>query len=516
MNFITAPERDRKTMFKLPSPLPASLSPGRQTAIALLACGGLSLLALPLAGRLDEANIVMVYLLVVLVLAATVGRPAGIAAAFFSVAAFDFCFVPPRFSMSVSDGQYLITFAVMLAVALVTAHLAAGLRREAENAARRERQTRALYEMARELAGALTTDQVDAICRTTLEQHFAASGRLLLADGDTLLQAETLDPAMRQLAVTAFTSGQMMAWTNSCGRPEKTAYFPLRAPMRRRGILLATCADEAGGADDERLHLLGAVASLAAIAVERLHYVEVAQRSELEMQGERLRSSVLSALSHDLRTPLTALVGLADSLFLLRPALPQTALETATAMQEQATRLSGMVANLLDMARLQSGQLTLRREWQSLEEIVGAAIKLLGSALDRHPVRVALPADLPLLEFDAVLIERVLGNLLENAAKYAPPDSPIDISAHLGQNQAEIRVEDRGPGFAGASERYFAAFVRGEDVEAGGSGLGLAICRSIVEAHGGRIGGGPREGGGASLWFTLPAGQPPAIEAEDA
>lgn len=492
------------------------LSPAKKVGVALFSCAITSLLATPLVGRLDEANIVMLYLLVVLLLSATLGQTAGLAGAFASVAAFDFFFVPPRFSMTVNDGQYLITFAVMLATALVTAHLAASLRRQAEIAARRERQTQALYEMARDLAGALTREQVEEICQTTLQRHFEASGRLLLAEGKTLTDLESLDPAQRQLALTAFTGNQPVAWTESCGQPEKTAYFPLTAPMRTRGVLMVASHLTNNGNEDDNIRLLVAVASLAAVAVERLHYVEVAQRSEVDMQAERLRSSILSALSHDLRTPLTALVGLADSLTLIKPALPATALETAQSMHEQATRLSGMVANLLDMARLQAGQVPLRREWQPLEEIVGAAIKLLGSALDRHPVRVSLPADLPLLEFDAVLIERVLGNLLENAAKYSPLDSAIELSAQRQQDEVKIRVEDRGPGFTGNPEAHFAPFVRGEQVDAKGSGLGLAICRAVVEAHAGRIGAENRDGGGASLWFTLPIGQPPAIEAEEA
>jgi two-component system sensor histidine kinase KdpD len=217
-----------------------------------------------------------------------------------------------------------------------------------------------------------------------------------------------------------------------------------------------------------------------------------------------------------LRTPLTALVGLADSLFLIKPALPAPALETAHALHEQAARLAGLVGNLLDMARLNAGNVTLRREWQPLEEVIGASIKLLGNTLDAHPVHVALPADLPLLEFDAVLIERVFCNLLENAAKYAPAGTDVEIVASQLADSVEIRVCDHGPGFpAGNLSALFEMFARGQ-TESGkpGTGLGLAICRAIVEAHGGEISAENRPDGGACIRFTLPKGVPPVLEEE--
>jgi len=265
----------------------------------------------------------------------------------------------------------------------------------------------------------------------------------------------------------------------------------------------------------ENQALLEALASLLAIAIERLHYVDVAHTTQLDMVSERLRSSILSALSHDLRTPLTALVGLADSLSLIKPALSAPALETAQAMHEQA---AGLVGNLLDMARLNAGNVILRREWQPLEEVIGSSIKLLGGALSAHPIRVVLPADLPLLAFDAVLLERVFCNLLENAAKYSPDGANVEIGAQAVGDFVQIRVCDHGAGFpAKNQEALFNMFVRGE-VESSkpGTGLGLAICRAIVEAHGGQISAENRPEGGACVCFTLPRGEPPILEEEAA
>jgi len=262
--------------------------------------------------------------------------------------------------------------------------------------------------------------------------------------------------------------------------------------------------------------LVNAVSSLLAIAVERLHYVEVAQATEVEMTSERLRNSILAALSHDVRTPLTALVGLADSLALYRPALPAPARELAEAVREQATRMNGMVSNLLDMARLQSGRVKLAKEWQLLEEVVGASLQLLAPALGGREVHVDLPKDATLIEFDAVLIERVLCNLLENAAKYSPEQSSIAITARLADGFAWISVLDRGCGFpAGRHEELFGMFVRGSpESSAPGAGLGLAICRAIVDAHGGTIRAANGADGGAEVTFTLPLGSPPRIEEE--
>jgi len=492
----------------------------QRAGLAFVSCALTSLLATPLLGHLDEANIVMLFLLTVLILAVSLGRTAGVVAAFCSVGFFDFFFVAPRFSMTVADGQYLITFAVMLATALITAHLAAGLRRQAEIAARREMQTHALYEMARDLGGALSLEQVEEITRRALLTSFGAEALLLLPDPGGALLPLSPDPAAPRpategpLARMAFDGGQPVDGTDLTGRP--IIYLPLKAPMRVRGVLAVTTSDAPAGQLREWQALFGTMASLVAIAVERLHYVEVAQSTQIEVVSERLRSSILSALSHDLRTPLTALVGLADSLTLLKPPLPEVALDTAQAMHEQAARLAGMVGNLLDMARLHAGQVQLRREWQPVEEVIGAAIKLLGGSLAEHPVRVALPADLPLLEFDAVLIERVLGNLLENAAKYSPPGSPIDIVGRRLERAVEIRVDDHGQGFpAGQTEHLFDIFVRGEGASLKpGTGLGLAICRAIVDAHGGEIRGENRPAGGGSVAFTLPTGQPPRIEEE--
>ena len=490
--------------------------------MTVAACAGTTLLATPLLGYLDLANIVMLFLLTVLVVAVKLGRNAAILASILSVLCFDVFFVPPRFSLAVSNIQYLVTFAVMLVTALTTTHFTSVLRLRAQEAVEREQRTQALYQLARQLAGALTIRQVIEIADSFVRSQLAARSFVLVPDDErkTLKPAEDQAslPIEAHLAHIAFEDGQLVRSDEVRGMGYASLYFPLKASMRTRGVLAIAFAETPGEPSDESLSLLDALASLIAVALERLHYVEVAQATEVKMLTERLRSSILSALSHDLRTPLTAMVGLADSLFLVKPALPPVALETAQALHEQAERLASLVGNLLDMARLNAGEVTLRREWQPLEEVIGASIKLLGHALAEHPVKVMLDERLPLLEFDAVLIERVLCNLLENSAKYSPSQTQIELRAVQVGGVVEVAVLDRGSGFPGhRRDELFDMFVRGHS-ESGkpGTGLGLAICKAIVEAHGGTISADNRPEGGALVRFTLPVGNPPSIEEEPA
>jgi two-component system sensor histidine kinase KdpD len=489
----------------------------RAYGIALLACGATAALALPLSEYFDLANIVMLFLLTVVLVAVKFGRGPAVMAAFLSVALFDFFLVPPRLSFAVNDIQYLLTFAVMLTVALIIGQLAAGLKQQADLASLRERRTLALYEMSRELAGALQSGQVVEIARRFLHDVLHAKARVLLIgrDGELILapdDAGSIQALDLQMANAALTNGACA----DLDAESTVGYVPLKAPARVRGVLAVAFEGRSSAALSEHHELLEAVASLAAIAIERLHYVEVANQAELQMVSERLRSSILSAVSHDLRTPLTALVGLADALAVGRPPLAGPQRESAEAIRNQAIRLSGLVANLLDMARLNAGEVKLRKEWQPLEEVIGASIKSLERNLTGHPVSVRLAADLPLLQFDAVLMERVFCNLIENAAKYSAVGTAIDIGARCIDAKVEISVCDRGHGIPrGHAEQIFEMFVRGTRESATpGVGLGLAICRAIVEAHGGSISAANRSPSGACFLFTLPTGTPPVIEAE--
>jgi two-component system sensor histidine kinase KdpD len=248
-----------------------------------------------------------------------------------------------------------------------------------------------------------------------------------------------------------------------------------------------------------------------AISLERIHYIEVAQTSTLQMESERLRNSLLSAISHDLRTPLASLVGLAETLQLTTPAPTEQQIEITHAIRNSAMRMNTLVNNLLDMARLESGAVQLNRQWQPLEEVVGSALAASASPLTGRHVQVRLDDDLPLLDFDAVLIERVLVNLLENAVKYTPAGSAIDISARNAGDAVVMTIDDHGPGLpSGREEAIFQKFERGRpESTTPGVGLGLAICRAIMQAHGGTITASTRDTGGARFVITFPRGEPP-------
>jgi two-component system sensor histidine kinase KdpD len=345
---------------------------------------------------------------------------------------------------------------------------------------------------------------------------------LLVADENKRLRAPLISgdsfPIDAGLAQSAYDRGEAAGCGTDTLPASPVLYLPLRAPMRLRGVLAVEPRRAERLLLPEQRRLLDTCASLVAIALERVHYVDVAQTTTVQMESERLRNSLLSAISHDLRTPLASLAALADSMGLTQPPPSGAQTQIVEAMRDAAMRMSSLVNNLLDMARLQSGQVQLNRQWQPLEEVVGSALKAMGSVLAARPLQVALPGDLPLLHIDAVLIERVLCNLLENALKYTPPGSPIEISASSGTDAVQVSVEDRGPGLpTGREEVIFEKFERGKKESAtSGVGLGLAICRAIVEAHGGTIRGETRAESGARFSFSLPRGVPPALDDIDA
>ncbi len=478
---------------------------GRGYGQTLLATAVITALAAGLLNVFDLANVVMIYLLLVVLVSIRYGRRAGILASVASVLAFDFFFVSPRWSFSVADTQYLFTFGLLLAVALIISQLASRLRFEARVATYRERRTRALYELGRELAGALTVDAVLEISQRQLAGLFQAGIHIFMPTREDVLPDDPV-PAPFDAGVARWVfSREEPAGLGTRTLPGNAAYYlPLKAPMRVRGVLALVPAETALVFLPEQQRLLDACASQIAQSLERLHFVEIAQEALVVMSAERLRNGVLSAVSHDLRTPLTTLTGLVG--LLENPDLPaQDHGDLVRTVQGEIQRMSRQVGNLLEMARLQSG-VQLKREWQLLDDVVGAALAASEHTLHQHKVAVTLAPDLPMLQLDAVLIERVLVNLLENAAKYTPPGSTVTLSARLEAGQVLVSVCDDGPGLPpGRAERLFDKFTRGQvESTTPGVGLGLAICRTIVEAHGGRLHAANREPCGAEFSFTLP------------
>ena len=492
---------------------------------APLYCGvatALSALAFPL---LHQTNIVMLFLLAVVAVALRHGRGPAALASVLSVGLFDFFFVQPLASFAVSDVQYLLTFLVLLGVGLLIGQLTAGLRLQARTSIRREAEARGLYEFARELSSALQPQQIVASADAFIQAAFGARCALfILGLDERLAQAAApgqepggLDPAVAQWV---YDHGQPAGAGTATLATSALLYLPLKAPLRTRGVLAVENPARAAFSGPDARRLIETYATLIAIALERLHYVEVAQQALVSMESEKLRHSLLAAVSHDLRTPLTSLVGMADTLAGDAGALPAAARDTVLAMREQARRMHALVVNLLDMARLQSREAPLRLEWQSLEELAGAALAAMREALAGHAVTVVPLSHLPLVECDGVLIERVLCNLLENAAKYTPAGGAIRLEATVQEASLQVSVSDDGPGVpAGDARRIFEKFTRGARESATpGVGLGLAVCEAIVRAHRGRIWVQPAPGQarGARFVFTLPLGEPPAVQPDPA
>jgi two-component system sensor histidine kinase KdpD len=491
----------------------------RRYGLAAAACAATTVLTHAAGAHFDLANIVMVFLLSVVGVAVWQGRGPSVMAAFLNVAAFDFFFVPPQLSFAVSDVQYLLTFAVMLVVGLVTGQLTAGLRFQASVATHREVRSRALFEAARDLSNILTQDQAIDAAVSVIGREFRAEVAIFGLDMKDRLQPP-------RLAARGWTWARRNGrWTTSkpAGLGTDTLagsawlYLPLKATMRARGVLAVQPREPRLLLVPEQRLQLETFAALTGMALERAHYIEVAQTATVQMESERLRNSLLAALSHDLRTPLAAHGRHAEMLAASQPRLSAQQTDWARALIDKSRRLADMVTNLLDMARIQSGEVRLRLDWQSMEEIIGGALKHAHDALGTRTIGVTIDPDVTLVECDAVLIERVLANLLENAGKYTPAQTPVEVLVRTADGELRVSVRDHGPGVAaGQEEIIFDKFTRGQHRvgDAGrrpGPGDLPRHRRSAPRPH---LGGADAPAG-ATFTFSLPLGTPPAIEESD-
>ena len=471
----------------------------------------------------EIANLIMVYLLGVVLVAARSGRGPSTLASVSSVATFDFFFVPPYLTFRVADGQYIVTFAVMLVVALITGTLTVRIRQQVESAREREGRTAALYAISREFAYSRSVDDLLSVAVGHIGEVFSSAVSVFLPDGGGRLvrRAGLLE------ASEADSGREAVAWVYEHRQPTglgtvpaaRALYLPLVASRGAIGVLGVQPGKPQAFLEPEQLHLLETFAAQTALAVERAMLAEEAQQAHLRVESERLRNTLLSSVSHDLRTPLATITGAASSLLEEMDRLDLAARrELLQAIHEEADRLNRLVNDLLDMTRLESSAIQARKEWHPLEEIVGAALARLGRRLEDRPVTIRLPADLPLVPLDGVLMEQLLINLLENAFKYTPPGTPIEIVASANNDEVRLEVADHGPGLPpGEEARVFDKFYRGGQARGGGGvGLGLTICRGIAEAHGGRILAENRQGGGVVFRLILPLTEkPPEVPTDD-
>ena len=488
------------------------------TAVVALA-SGVAWLTLPF---FELANLVMVYLLGIVVVATRYGQGPSLLSSVLSVAALDFLFVPPVYTFAVSDVRYLFLFAVMLVVGLVTSSLAARIRTQADAASQRERRTAALYAMSRELASARGVEPLLAIAVRHISEVFRSPVVVLLPGAGGSLDAWSGG----QFKLDANDVG-VARWVHEHHQPAglgtatlpgaSALYLPLQAPRGPVGVLGVRPPDGHAFDAPDQLHQLETFSNQTALAIERAQLADEAQDAQVRIETERLRSSLLSSVSHDLRTPLATITGAASTILESGSQLDaQARQELLESVREEAERLNRLVQNLLEMTRLESGALQLHREWHPLEEVIGAALSRLGKKLSGRRVHTSVPSDLPLVPIDDVLVEQVLVNLLDNAIKYTPAESPIRIMATSTDEAVTVEIADHGPGLPrGEEDRIFEKFYRAQPDRGRGSGLGLAICQGIVKAHGGRIWAQNLPEGGVAFLFTLPrVGTPPAVPAD--
>jgi len=480
-------------------------------AVAIVAIATVA--SLILRDALAPTNLAMIYLGGVVAIAMRCSRQVSVTASFLSVAAFDFFCVPPYLTFAVSDYQYVVTFAGMLAVALVISAQTARLREHATQAAGRETRTEALYRLSRGLAGESSIFEAARAAAALAEQVFGTRAVMFLPEDDGRLsfRRRTSDPlpvpqSEESIAQWVFEHGHK-AGLRTDTLPGATAlYLPLRGARETFGVLAILPDAEGRIFAPEQQHLLEVFAGQTALAIERTISQRAAQETRLHMQTEQMRSSLLSAVSHDLRTPLASITGAASTLRAQGNRLPlETQQELLESISDEAERMGRLVSNLLDMTRFESGGVELRRDDYPLEEIVGTVLQRMERQLDGRQILTELADNLPMVFVDDVLFGQVLWNLLENAAKYTEPGTPLDLAAFEEEGAVIIEVRDRGPGIPpGEEERIFEKFYRGKSNSARGAGLGLPICRAIIQAHRGTIQALPRKGGGAIFQIRLP------------
>ena len=439
------------------------------------------------------ADVTMLYLIGIAI-ASLFGRGPSLVASCVTIAVFDLCFVPPRYTFAVADASHLFTFAVMLGAGLVLSTLTVRLRAQKRDAVIRERNTAALLAFTRDIAGAATAHDVAAVTVQHLEGSFPLAASVIVPDRDGALIAVAGVMPDEQVAVR---------WAFEHGEPAGLNAHVLAVPLDAGDATVGVIAVQARHDPRARgvaLPMLEAFARQAALALARLASSQAARDAALRAHTEELRSSLLSAVSHDLRTPLAVITGAATTLRDDADRLtPASKAELLSSIVEDAARLERVLGNLLQLTRVESG-LVPDCEWIPVEEMVGAALTRIEDTVSDETIAIDLEDDL-MAPVDPVLIEQVLINLLDNAIKHGAP--PIELHACRRDDTIEIEVRDHGAGIAGDGARLFEKFVRASS--APGAGLGLAVVRAIVEAHGGTVRVESPADGGARFCIALPA-----------
>jgi two-component system, OmpR family, sensor histidine kinase KdpD len=505
----------RRRVQRLRSPLPEQPAERWQRYLWALAATALCTLAtLPLALRVDLINIVMVYMVGAALAGLWLGRGPSALTAVANILAFDYFFIPPRFSLYVNDVGYLITFTAMLVVALIISNLVIAVRHQTIAANARERRTAALYAITRELAAALDVASMARATVRRIAEELRCGAQILVCDQTGRLHPTPVAVSRTEPAPLNLEAAQWAALEGSRvgihaqqlpGDP--AVYLPLAGARSALGVLVVRPSTPARLAG-EQLRLLEAFAGQLASALERARLAEVANAAHLAAEGAALRNTLLASISHDLRTPLAAISGAGSIVAQCEFKLDSHRRVTlGKLIEDKARDMSDLLSNVLDLVRIECDSKVLARDWHNLQDLVGLAIQRNESRLTGWEIATEIPDELPMVAVDSRLFVQMLSNLLENASKYTPPGTRIAISAVRDGVQLRLAVEDDGPGWGDRDpERLFEKFSRGnaESSEAG-VGLGLSICRAIARLHGGEIRASTGLTGGARFEIELPA-----------
>ncbi len=486
----------------------------------------LTLVDWPFRAALTPSNILLIYLLGVFFVALRFGLSPSILASLTSAAAFAFFFAPPIFSFAIADQENLVGLMVMLVVGAVTSNLAENIRHQARVAEQGEQRASALYRLSKELAEARWEKEIIEIGVRHIHAEFGGRNAFLFPDhaGLACYPVELpLDIFLlnTNLAVArwVFHHGQLAGNSTDTFPGEAAIYLPLNGSSGTLGVLALELINSQKIFLPEQRQLLDTYVYQIVHTLERANSAELAKNATLKMQAETLRNSLLSSISHDLRNPLATIVGAACTLEMDEERLDKSSRKKLIAViSEEAQRMSDLTIKILEMARLEAGEVVLNRQWYAPEEIVGSALRRLDKSLKTRPVNILMADNLALIHVDAVLLQQVLVNLLDNADKYSSVGLPIDISVEATPIVLSIAVADRGPGIpTGLLQKIFDKFFRvNEESAQSGVGLGLSICRAIVEAHDGEIKATNRSGGGAVFQLYLPLLEcPPTIDQEE-
>jgi two-component system sensor histidine kinase KdpD len=463
----------------------------------------------------------LIELFAVLLIAIYFGRGPALAAAFASAFSWNYLFINPRLTFAISEIPDIILFLLYFAIALMAGNLTARLRQQERLAHYNAERTAALYALAHDTATAVNMDDVLVTGINQISSAFHAEVAILLPQGDRLdrqaHRASTFAVDDKDFAVATwvFENGKRAGRHTSTLSQAFAQYLPLQTPGRIVGVI-GIRTQQSGQITFEQEQLLETFVNQIALVIERELLDEAAEQSLMLRESERLYAALLNSISHELRTPIATITGSASLLGAQTNGDSRLRHELVRSIQGAAGRLNRLVANLLDMSRLDAGRVKLKLDWCDVGEVIGVAAQRVEECLLPRPLNIDAPPDLPLVQMDFVLMEQVLVNLLDNACNYSPPDAPITIEAYIKGGKLFIAVTDGGQGIPpGDLERVFEKFYRVPGTATGGTGLGLSICRGLVEAHGGALTAENAPGAGARFIITLPAGAPPPVKEAD-